>query len=52
MLDLIACKLTFLIYLVNDVLDLKNIQQGCYVKKLERFNPQSTIKFVKDVFLD
>ena len=49
-LNLIVQQLNFLLCLVNNVLDIKMIQQGIYDQKVEKFNPQSTIDFCVAMF--
>ena len=39
-----------LLSLVNDVLDLKMIEQDKYAPKLERFKPKETLEFIVAMF--
>ena len=50
-LILITNQLNFLLCLVNDVLDMKMIENGQYEPKFEIFNPQNVLDFIIDVFL-
>lgn len=50
MLGLIISQLNLLLSLVNDVLDIKLIQNGCFEPSLTVFNPLKTLNFVKAMF--
>ena len=43
-------QLNLLLCLVNDVLDMKMIEQGKYSSKLEIFNPKNILEFIIDMF--
>ena len=47
---IIISQLNLLLCLVNDVLDIKMINQGCYTPKLELFSPADVIQFILDMF--
>ena len=49
--DLVRKQLSFLLSLVNDVMDLKIIEEFGHVsKKLEKFKPSSLLNFILDIF--
>ena len=49
--DLVRKQLSFLLSLVNDVMDLKIIEEFGHVsKKLEKFKPTSLFNFILDIF--
>ena len=43
MITLVASQLNFLLSLVNDLLDIKLIEQGLFKAKLESFSPVATL---------
>ena len=47
---LVISQINLLLCLVNDILDLKMIQQNRFVTRLQEFNPLETFKFVIDIF--
>jgi len=47
---LVISQLNLLLCLVNDVLDMKMIEQGKYEPKLEKFSPQGILKFIVNMF--
>ena len=49
-LKLVVMQLTLLLSLVNDVLDLKMIDKGKFVAKLEDFKPVDILNFVTAIF--
>ena len=49
-LKLIIMQLSLLLSLVNDVLDLKMIEQDKFDAKLENFNPMHILDFVTAIF--
>ena len=49
-LKLIASQLNLLLCLVNDVLDIKLIQQQKFEPKLSNFNPLSVLIFIVQMF--
>ena len=49
-LELVINQLNLLLCLVNDVLDMKMIEQDKYEPKQERFSPQSILKFIVNMF--
>ena len=50
MLSLIVSQLSFLLCLVNDVLDIKLIRMNRFEAKLCAFDPGQTLHFIKDMF--
>ena len=40
-----------LLYLVNDILDFKTIEENKFIKKAEIFSPRKTFEFIKSLFL-
>jgi len=50
MLNIITNQLNLLLCLVNDVLDMKMIEQGIYSTKCEEFNPKDTLNFILTIF--
>ena len=50
MLSLIIAQLNMLLCLVNDVLDIKLIQNERYERKMNSFNPLKTLNFVQRMF--
>ena len=50
MLTLIINQLNLLLCLVNDVLDMKLIEQGKFDPKLEKFSPKSVLDFIVSMF--
>ena len=49
-LQLIVTQLNLLLCLVNDVLDIKLIEEGKFQKKMERFEPQKLLDFIVAMF--
>ena len=49
-LMLIVPQLNLLLCLVNDVLDMKLIQQGYFEPKMERFEPRKIFEFIIAMF--
>ena len=47
---LIISQINLLICLVNDILDMKMIEQGKFVTRNQRFNPIDTFKFIMNIF--
>ena len=47
---IIISQLNLLLCLVNDVLDIKMINQGQYQPKIQTFSPEGVFKFIKDMF--
>ena len=43
-------QLTFLLSLVNGLLDVKLIESGKFVPKLEMFNPLTVLEFIATIF--
>ena len=43
-------QMNLLLCLVNDMLDLKSIEQGNFISHLEDFSPIETIKFIMSIF--
>ena len=50
LLNVIKCSLNQLLSLVHDMLDLKMIKENTFKINIEVFDPNETIKFIKDVF--
>jgi len=50
LINLVASQLNLLLSLVNDVLDIKLIEQGHFAPKLEDFNPVHILVFIKAMF--
>ena len=40
-----------LLYLVNDILDFKTIEENKFIKKAEIFSPKKTFEFIKSLFM-
>jgi signal transduction histidine kinase len=49
-LQIIISQLTFLLSLVNNILDIKMIESGQFVAKLESFNPITVLEFIIAIF--
>ena len=49
-LVLINMQLNMLLCLVNDILDIKMINQGVYAPKIEKFNPNDIFRFIVQMF--
>lgn len=49
-LNLIISQLNMLLCLVNDVLDIKQIEQGVFEKKVQEFSPKSTLEWIAAMF--
>ena len=47
---IVISQINLLVCLVNDILDMKMIEQGKFVKRDQRFNPLETFKFVMNIF--
>ena len=47
---IVISQINLLICLVNDILDMKMIEQGKFVKRDQRFNPLETFKFILNIF--
>jgi len=47
---MVISQINLLICLVNDVLDLKMLDQDKFQKKVADFNPSETFKFVMNIF--
>ena len=47
---IVISQINLLICLVNDILDMKMIEQGKFVKRDQRFNPLKTFKFILNIF--
>jgi signal transduction histidine kinase len=49
-LNIVSTQLTFLLSLVNSILDIKMIEGGSFVPKLESFNPVAVLEFIITIF--
>ena len=47
---MVISQINLLLCLVNDILDLKMIEQNRFIKRIETFSPMQTIKFVIEIF--
>ena len=52
LLRIVTNQLSFLLSLVNNLLDVKMLEQGVFEPKLENFNPEEVLKFVIDMFTE
>ena len=43
--------MNLLLYLVNDILDFKTIEENKFIKKTEIFSPKKTFEFIKSLFM-
>ena len=46
----VICQMNLLLCLINDILDLKMIEQDKFTTKQELFDPTKTLKFVVRIF--
>jgi signal transduction histidine kinase len=46
----VISQINLLLHLVNDILDIKMIDQNKFIRKYEEFDPAETLKFVKKIF--
>ena len=49
-ITLVICQINLLLCLVNDILDLKMIEQNRFVERIETFRTLQTFKFIIDIF--
>ena len=49
--DIVIQQINLLVCLVNDLLDMKLIEQGSFEKKRVVFDPLNTFNFVRSIFL-
>ena len=47
---MVISQINLLICLVNDILDLKMLDQNKFEAKITEFNPNETFKFVMNIF--
>jgi len=47
---MVISQINLLLCLVNDILDLKMIEQNKFIKRIETFRPAQTFKFIIDIF--
>ena len=47
----IISQLNLLLCLINDVLDLKMIEQGVFVARRQVFSPKETFDFILNIYL-
>ncbi len=50
MIMTVISQINLLLYLVNDILDMKMLRQKKFIKKEEEFNPTETLQFVASIF--
>ena len=49
-MSIIISQLNLIVCLVNDIIDLKKIEEGRFFVHNINFNPRETLKFVMDIF--
>ena len=47
---IVISQINLLLSLVNDMMDIKLIEQGDFVPKIENFKPNLTFQFIKSMF--
>ena len=50
LVKLVTMQINLLLCLVNDILDIKLIEENKFVQKMEIFSPQATFEFICNVF--
>ena len=50
MIIIIVSQINLLLGIVNDILDLKLIEEGKFVPKIETFSPLATLEFAVSMF--
>ena len=48
--NILIAQINLLLALVNDILDLKMIEDGLFEPKKQLFNPTKTLEFIKSMF--
>ena len=49
-MSIIISQINLIVCLVNDIADLKKIEEGSFFVNLVNFNPRETLKFVIGIF--
>ena len=49
-MSIIISQINLIVCLVNDIVDLKKIEEGRFFAHKVNFNPRKTLNFVMDIF--